>query len=137
MSYLVDGEQLVGGQLSLGMRAKHSPPKSEWLQSVAFSDGCLRMRIDSAAACEGPAGPSSRYSVLDKVVPGYYHRLEADGSLCGSAFGANNAPEHAMMERLVIDDLLHWAVHYKALSPAARPHCSERVSNLSLRAYRH
>jgi len=52
--------------------------------------------------------------VLDKIVPAYYHRLEADGNICGSAFGANNAPEHAMMERLVIDDLLHWAVQYKA-----------------------
>jgi hypothetical protein len=53
------------------------------------------------------------YSVLDKVVPGYYHRLETNGSVCGSAFGANNAPEHAMMERLVIDDLCHWAIQYK------------------------
>ena len=33
----------------------------------------------------------SRYSVLDKIVPAYYHRLEDDGSICGSAFGANNA----------------------------------------------
>ena len=35
----------------------------------------------------------SRYSVLDKLVPAYYHRLEDDGSICGSAFGANNARE--------------------------------------------
>ena len=35
----------------------------------------------------------SRYSVLDKIVPAYYHRLEDDGSICGSAFGANNARE--------------------------------------------
>ena len=50
-------------------------------------------------------------------MPGYYHRLEADGSICGSAFGANNAPEHAMMERLVIDDLLHWAREYRVGAP--------------------
>lgn len=37
------------------------------------------------------AGPSSRYSVLDKLVPAYYHRLDEDGSICGSAFGANTA----------------------------------------------
>ena len=85
---------------------------------MTLSDDRHRMRSASAAGCGGPAGPSSQYSVLDKVVPGYYHRLEADGSLCGSAFGANNAPEHAMMERLVVDDLLHWAVHYKARAPA-------------------
>lgn len=69
-----------------------------------------RYRCDGLLAA---AGPHSKYSVLDKIVPAYYHRLEADGGICGSAFGANNAPEHAMMERLVIDDLLHWAVQYK------------------------
>ena len=36
-------------------------------------------------------GPSSPYSVLDKLVPGYYHRLDPDGCICGSAFGANTA----------------------------------------------
>lgn len=56
--------------------------------------------------------------MLDKIVPAYYHRLEADGSICGSAFGANNAPEHAMMERLVIDDLLLWAKQYRVGVPS-------------------
>jgi pullulanase-type alpha-1,6-glucosidase len=73
----------------------------------------LRVVLDVVYNHTFHSGPHSRYSVLDKVVPAYYHRLEADGSICGSAFGANNAPEHAMMERLVIDDLLHWAVQYR------------------------
>jgi pullulanase len=73
-------------------------------------DGCL-------LSCGCGAGPHSRYSVLDKIAPGYYHRLELDGSICGSAFGANNAPEHAMMERLVVDDLLHWARQYRVGAP--------------------
>lgn len=37
------------------------------------------------------SGPSSHYSVLDKLVPAYYHRLDEDGCICGSAFGANTA----------------------------------------------
>ncbi|GMH33472.1 hypothetical protein BSKO_01306 [Bryopsis sp. KO-2023] len=58
-------------------------------------------------------GPHSRFSVLDKVVPGYYHRREENGDLCSSACGANTASEHAMFERLVVDDLVHWAKQYK------------------------
>lgn len=73
----------------------------------------LRVVLDVVYNHTFHSGPHSMYSVLDKVVPGYYHRLETDGSVCGSAFGANNAPEHAMMERLVIDDLCHWAIQYK------------------------
>ena len=72
---------------------------------------------DWSAYCAFGAGPHSRYSVLDKIVPAYYHRLEPDGSICGSAFGANNASEHAMMERLVLDDLLHWARQYRVGGP--------------------
>ena len=55
--------------------------------------------------------------MLDKVVPGYYHRYDEDGSLCGSCCGANTASEHAMLERMIVDDVLHWALNYKA-SPA-------------------
>jgi len=57
-------------------------------------------------------GPQDRHSVLDKLVPGYYHRLEADGSVCGSVCGTNTACENRMMSRLVVDDLLHWATAY-------------------------
>lgn len=86
----------------------------EMRQMVAGIHGLgLRVVLDVVYNHTFHSGPHSVYSVLDKVVPGYYHRLEADGSVCGSAFGANNAPEHAMMERLVIDDLIHWAVQYK------------------------
>jgi pullulanase-type alpha-1,6-glucosidase len=52
-------------------------------------------------------------SVLDKVVPGYYHRLNADGFVETSTCCQNTATEHYMMERLMIDDLVHWAVDYK------------------------
>lgn len=54
-----------------------------------------------------------RYSVLDKAVPGYYHRRNEDGSVCDSACCNNVATEHRMAERLMIDDLVHWAVQYK------------------------
>ncbi|GGY48965.1 pullulanase-type alpha-1,6-glucosidase [Parvularcula lutaonensis] len=52
-------------------------------------------------------------SVLDKVVPDYYHRLNADGFIETSSCCANTATEHAMMEKLMLDSLEVWARDYK------------------------
>ncbi|MFK4070667.1 pullulanase-type alpha-1,6-glucosidase [Streptomyces sp. NPDC029674] len=52
-------------------------------------------------------------SVLDKIVPGYYQRLEADGSVATSTCCANTAPENAMMGKLVVDSMVTWAREYK------------------------
>ncbi|MET0417235.1 MAG: pullulanase-type alpha-1,6-glucosidase [Actinoplanes sp.] len=54
-----------------------------------------------------------RFSVLDRVVPGYYHRLLADGTTAESSCCPNTAPEHTMMGRLVVDSVLTWARAYK------------------------
>lgn len=98
-----------------------------------------------------------RYSVLDKVVPGYYHRRMENGDVCNSTCCNNTATEHYMAGRhasaarsvvcmaidacgqgrafpylqaivshlhtvqilvrdayrLMIDDLVHWATHYR------------------------
>ena len=60
------------------------------------------------------AGVHSRYALFDKLVPGYYHRRSEQGDLCTSACCNNTAPEHAMCERLIVEDCLHWARQYKA-----------------------
>lgn len=52
-------------------------------------------------------------SVLDRIVPGYYQRLLADGSVATSTCCANTAPENAMMGRLVVDSVVTWAKQYK------------------------
>ncbi|WP_084614420.1 pullulanase-type alpha-1,6-glucosidase [Nakamurella lactea] len=52
-------------------------------------------------------------SVLDKVVPGYYHRLSATGALETSTCCANTATEHAMMNKLTVDSIVTWAKQYK------------------------
>jgi pullulanase len=60
------------------------------------------------------ASGTSRFSVLDKVVPGYYHRYDADtGNMETSTCCDNTAAEHAMMEKLIVDSVLLWARHYK------------------------
>ncbi|MCM2679888.1 pullulanase-type alpha-1,6-glucosidase [Echinimonas agarilytica] len=53
-------------------------------------------------------------SVLDKVVPGYYHRLNVDtGSVEQSTCCDNTATEHRMMAKLMTDTLVIWAEQYK------------------------
>ncbi|MGI5346925.1 pullulanase-type alpha-1,6-glucosidase [Streptomyces sp. CA-250714] len=52
-------------------------------------------------------------SVLDRIVPGYYHRLNADGTVATSTCCANTAPEHVMMGELVVDSVVTWAREYK------------------------
>ena len=54
-----------------------------------------------------------RLSVLDRVVPGYYHRLDAVGKVTNSTCCANTATEHAMCERLMIDSVVRWARDYR------------------------
>jgi len=57
---------------------------------------------------------TSPYSVLDKIVPGYYHRYNADtGEVETSTCCDNTAAEHKMMEKLIIDSVVFWAKEYK------------------------
>lgn len=53
-------------------------------------------------------------SVLDKAVPGYYHRLDPySGAIEDSTCCPNTATERRMMEKVMIDSLVLWAEHYR------------------------
>ena len=52
-------------------------------------------------------------SVFDKIVPGYYHRLNAVGTVETSTCCQNIATEHALAERLMVDSVVTWAREYK------------------------
>jgi pullulanase len=72
----------------------------------------LRLVADVVYNHTNAAGQGSK-SVLDRIVPGYYHRLDADGRVTTSTCCPNTATEHAMMERLMIDSVRVWAEEYK------------------------
>jgi pullulanase len=55
-------------------------------------------------------GPNSN---LDEVVPGYYHRLDANGNVESGSCCPDTASEHRMMEKLIIDTLVLNAREYK------------------------
>ncbi len=52
-------------------------------------------------------------SVLDRIVPGYYQRLNPEGKVENSTCCANTASENVMMEKLMVDSVLTWAKYYK------------------------
>ncbi|TNF29165.1 MAG: pullulanase-type alpha-1,6-glucosidase [Deltaproteobacteria bacterium] len=80
---------------------------------AALNAAGLRVVMDVVYNHTNAAG-TGEHSVLDKVVPGYYHRLNVDTGLVEtSTCCANTATEHAMMERLMVDSLVTWARAYK------------------------
>ncbi|WP_166872211.1 pullulanase-type alpha-1,6-glucosidase [Salinibacterium sp. ZJ450] len=52
-------------------------------------------------------------SVFDRIVPGYYHRLDAQGSVQTSTCCQNVATEHALAQKLMVDSVVLWATEYK------------------------
>jgi pullulanase len=52
-------------------------------------------------------------SVLDRIVPGYYQRLDDKGAVANSTCCANTATENRMMAKLMIDSAVVWARDYK------------------------
>eukprot|EP00879_Flechtneria_rotunda_P011613 GHRR01012130.1.p1 GENE.GHRR01012130.1~~GHRR01012130.1.p1 ORF type:complete len:951 (+),score=302.30 GHRR01012130.1:707-3559(+) len=73
----------------------------------------LRVVLDVVYNHTFASGPYSHNSVLDKLVPGYYHRREEDGEMCHSTCCNNTASEHRMFERLMVEDIIHWAKTYR------------------------
>ena len=72
----------------------------------------LRVVLDEVYNHTAESGQGAR-SVLDKVVPGYYHRLNATGAVETSTCCQNVATEHAMAEKMMVDSVVTWARDYK------------------------
>lgn len=76
------------------------------------ADG-LRVVLDQVFNHTAASGQDPK-SVLDRVVPGYYHRLNpSTGAVETSTCCQNVATEHAMAEKLMVDSVVLWARDYK------------------------
>lgn len=78
----------------------------------ALNQNGLRLVMDVVYNHTNSSGQGER-SVLDRIVPGYYHRLNGNGQVETSTCCANTATEHAMMEKLMVDSVLTWATQYQ------------------------
>ncbi|HEY0503245.1 MAG TPA: alpha-1,6-glucosidase domain-containing protein [Lysobacter sp.] len=72
----------------------------------------LRVGMDVVYNHTTVSGQAER-SVLDRIVPGYYQRLDATGKVERSTCCDNTATEHMMMAKLMIDSVVLWARHYR------------------------
>jgi pullulanase-type alpha-1,6-glucosidase len=75
---------------------------------MALHDAGLRVGMD-VVYNHTPASGQNATSVLDRIVPGYYQRLNAQGEVERSTCCANTATEHRMMGKLMSDSVLLWA----------------------------
>jgi pullulanase-type alpha-1,6-glucosidase len=78
----------------------------------ALNQDGLRVVMDVVYNHTNSSGQNPQ-SVLDKVVPGYYHRLDNEGKVERSTCCENTASEHAMMRKLMVDSVVAWAKYYK------------------------
>ncbi|WP_298128786.1 pullulanase-type alpha-1,6-glucosidase [Micropruina sp.] len=72
----------------------------------------LRVVLDQVFNHTASYGQNTK-SVLDRIVPGYYHRLSPLGFTEHSTCCPNVATEHAMAQKLMVDSVLLWARDYK------------------------
>ncbi|MEO1335043.1 MAG: pullulanase-type alpha-1,6-glucosidase, partial [Myxococcota bacterium] len=83
----------------------------QMVQSLA--DVGLSSALDVVYNHTNASGTGPR-SVLDKVVPWYYHRLDAvTGIVVKETCCDDTATENRMMEKLMIDSVVFWAKAYK------------------------
>lgn len=75
------------------------------------ADG-LRVVLDQVYNHTSTSGLDPK-SVLDKVVPGYYHRLDATGKVQTSTCCSNVATEHSMAQKIMVDSVVSWARNYR------------------------
>ncbi|WP_461475143.1 pullulanase-type alpha-1,6-glucosidase [Microbacterium sp. HJ5] len=72
----------------------------------------LQVVLDEVYNHTAQSGQDAK-SVLDKVVPGYYHRLNLAGSVETSTCCQNVATEHQVAQKLMVDSVVTWARDYK------------------------
>ena len=79
---------------------------------MALHGAKLRVGMDVVYNHTTASGQDDK-SVLDRIVPGYYHRLDANGAVETSTCCQNTAAENLMMGKLMIDSAVTWATQYK------------------------
>lgn len=78
---------------------------------MALNAAGLRVGMDVVYNHTSASGQAVT-SVLDRLVPGYYHRLDADGRVETSTCCANTATEHRIMAKLMIESTVTWVRQY-------------------------
>jgi pullulanase len=79
---------------------------------MALHAAGLRVGMDVVYNHTSASG-QHEHAVLDRIVPGYYQRLNRRGEVETSTCCANTATENALMAKLMIDSAVVWAHDYR------------------------
>ncbi|NDJ84635.1 MAG: pullulanase-type alpha-1,6-glucosidase [Chloroflexi bacterium] len=79
---------------------------------MSLNQNGIRVVMDVVYNHTNSAGQAEK-SVLDRIVPGYYHRLNERGGVSTSTCCQNTATEHNMMRKLMVDSVITWSTAYK------------------------
>ncbi|MFI2362345.1 pullulanase-type alpha-1,6-glucosidase [Promicromonospora sp. NPDC019610] len=98
---------------SYAVQAEGGERVAEFRSMVGNLHGAgLQVVLDQVFNHTAASGQDPR-SVLDRVVPGYYHRLNVTtGAVETSTCCQNVATEHAMASKLMVDSVVTWARDY-------------------------
>ncbi|MDR0483605.1 MAG: pullulanase-type alpha-1,6-glucosidase [Cellulomonadaceae bacterium] len=93
--------------------AEGGPRTAQFRTMVAALHGMgLRVILDQVFNHTSASGQDPR-SVLDRIVPGYYHRQCRDSAaVFDSTCCANTATEHVMAGKMMVDCVVHWVKNY-------------------------
>jgi pullulanase-type alpha-1,6-glucosidase len=80
-----------------------------------LTDAGLRVGMDVVYNHTTASGQNEK-SVLDRIVPGYYHRLTDSGTVLRDSCCDDTATENMMMAKLMTDSVSIWARDYKISS---------------------
>lgn len=76
---------------------------------MKYTNSNIRINMDVVYNHTGPSADSN----FNLLVPGYYHRINANGSWSnGSGCGNETASERKMMQKFMIDSIKFWATEY-------------------------
>ncbi len=76
---------------------------------MALHDRDIRVIMDVVYNHTGESDTSN----FNKIVPGYYHRLNTDGTYAnGSGTGNETASDRSMMRKFMVDSVSFWATEY-------------------------
>ncbi|HNU06067.1 MAG TPA: DUF3372 domain-containing protein, partial [Anaerolineae bacterium] len=78
----------------------------------ALNQNGLRVVMDVVYNHTAASGQGDK-SVLDRVVPGYYYRYDANGALYTTSCCDDTATEYEMMQKLMVDTVVRFAEDYK------------------------
>ena len=78
----------------------------------ALHENGLRVAMD-VVYNHTTAAKQNDTSVLDKIVPGYYYRLNPNGAILTDSCCSDTASENTMMAKLMIDSAKLWSTQYQ------------------------